>query len=271
MRRSAPEREPLAGEAPVLRALVVDDEPLARAHLRKLLAADPEVEVTGECGNGRDAVAAILEQAPDLVFLDIQMPELDGFEVVRQVGTSRMPAVVFVTAYDAYALRAFDVNALAYLLKPVDRERFAAVLERAKALARRPAASSELESRLAALLEQTGDRGHAEDRLAIKVEGRIIFVRIGDIDWVEAHDNHVRLHVGPRTHVVRGTLTALERRLPAPRFLRAHRSAMVNIDRIAEVQPWFGGDYVLILTNGTRVTSGRTYRDRVQEFLRKSL
>lgn len=269
--RPAQDREWPAGPGPRLRALVVDDEPLARAHLRKLLAADPDVEVAGECGNGRDAVAAILEHEPDLVFLDIQMPELDGFQVVRQVGASRMPAVVFVTAYDAYALRAFEVNALAYLLKPVDRERFAEVLERAKTQTRRTAAPSDFESRLAALLDQTADRSRSEDRLAIKVEGRIIFVRIGDVDWVEAHDNHVRLHVGPRTHVVRGTLTALERRLPAPRFLRAHRSAMVNIDRIAEVQPWFGGDFVIILTDGTRITSGRTYRERVQEFLRRSM
>jgi two-component system, LytTR family, response regulator len=267
---AANDRGPLAGAGPLLRALIVDDEPLARAHLRKLIAADPEVEVVGECGNGRDAVAAILERTPDLVFLDIQMPELDGFEVVRQVGASRMPAVVFVTAYNEYALRAFEVYALAYLLKPVDRSRFAHVLERAKGQARL-AAPSELESRLTALLEQGGERGRPDDRLAIKVEGRILFVRIDDIDWVEAEDNHVRLHVGPRTHVVRGTLTALERRLPAPRFLRAHRSAMVNVDRITEVQPWFGGDYVLILADGTRITSGRTYRERVQEFLRKSL
>lgn len=256
--------------APALRALIVDDEPLARAHLKKLLAADPEVEVMGEHGNGRDAVTAIRERAPDLVFLDIQMPELDGFEVVRQVGVARMPVVVFVTAYDEYALRAFEVYALAYLLKPVDRTRFAEVLERAKAQLRRDA-PSELESRLAALLDSGADRGRADERLAIKVEGRILFIRIGDIDWVEAEDNHVRLHLGARTHVVRGTLTALERRLPPTRFLRAHRSAMVNVERISEVQPWFGGDYVLILADGTRLTSGRTYRERVQEFLRRSL
>jgi two-component system LytT family response regulator len=265
-------REPEGGtsNASALRVLIVDDEPLARAHLKKLLAGDPEVDVLGEYGNGRDAVAAIREHTPDLVFLDIQMPELDGFEVVRQVGAASMPAVVFVTAYDEYALRAFEVYALAYLLKPVDRARFAEVLERAKTQLRR-AAPSELESRLAALLDDGAARARADERLAIKVDGRILFVRVGDIDWVEAEDNHVRLHLGPRTHMVRGTLTALERRLPGARFLRAHRSAMVNVERIVEVQPWFGGDFVLILADGTRVTSGRTYRERVQEFLRRSL
>lgn len=253
-----------------VRTLIVDDEPLARAHVRQLLAEDHEVDVIGECGNGRDAVAAIQEHAPDLVFLDIQMPELDGFGVVREVGVERMPVVIFITAYDEYALRAFEVHALAYLLKPVDRARFAETLRRAKGMLRRGGAG-DLEARLAALLERTGERASSEERLAIKVNGRILFIRIDDIDWIEAVDNHVRLHVGPRSHLVRGTLSGLEHRLPSSRFLRTHRSQIVNVARIAEVQPWFGGDYVIILTDGTRLTSGRSYRQRVHDFLKRLL
>jgi two-component system LytT family response regulator len=257
-----------------MRVLIVDDEPLARGHLRQLLAGESDVEIIGECGNGRDAVAAIRESAPppDLVLLDVQMPELDGFGVVREIGVERMPVVIFITAYDEFALKAFEVYALAYLLKPVDRARFGEALARARAHLRR-GARTDLEERLAALLEQAGGEGResSPDRLAIKVNGRILFVRTDDIDWVEAVDNHVRLHIGPKHHLVRGTLTALERRLPSTKFLRTHRSVMVNVQRIAEIQPWFGGDYVIILADGTRHTSGRSYRQKVHDFVQRSL
>jgi two-component system LytT family response regulator len=255
-----------------LRALVVDDEPLARAHLRSLLAADPEVDVVGESGNGRDAVRAVRELEPDLVFLDIQMPELDGFEVVQAIGVDRMPVVVFVTAFDEYALRAFQVHALDYLLKPVDRERFREALARAKAQVVRGRAQG-VNGQLAALVRQLDARREkalVAERLAIKVGGKILFLRVDDIDWVEAVDNHARLHVGRQTHLVRDTLTRLETRLPAGRFLRVHRSTIVNVSRIVEVQPWFQGDYVLILADGTRVTTGRSYRQKVQRFLAES-
>jgi two-component system LytT family response regulator len=253
-----------------IRVLIVDDEPPARAHLRQLLGADPDVEIVGECGNGHDAVAEIRQHHPDLVLLDIQIPELDGFGVVREIGVEQMPVVIFITAYDEFALQAFEVHALGYLLKPVDRDRFAEALARAKAYLRR-GAPDDLSARLAALLEQTAAREPSPDRLAIRVNGRILFIRIDDIDWIEAVDNHVRLHVGPRTHLVRGTLTALERRLPASKFLRTHRSVIVNVHRIAEIQPWFGGDYVIILADGTRHTSGRSYRQKVHDFVRRAL
>jgi two-component system, LytTR family, response regulator len=258
-----------------LRALVIDDEPLARAHIRSLLAADPEVDIVAECGNGRDAVRAVRELEPDLVFLDIQMPELDGFEVVQAIGVDRMPVVVFVTAFDEYALRAFQVHALDYLLKPVDRGRFHEALARAKAQVARGGTGGArgVNEQLAALVRQLDarrEKAQVAERLAIKVGGKILFLRVDDIDWVEAVDNHARLHVGRQAHLVRDTLTRLETRLPAGRFLRVHRSTIVNVSRIVEVQPWFQGDYVLILADGTRVTTGRSYRQKVQQFLTES-
>ncbi len=252
-----------AARATLLRAIVVDDEPLARRRLRSLLADEADVEIVGEYGNGRDAVAAIRELSPDLVFLDIQMPELDGFGVVREVGVTQMPAVVFVTAYDEYALKAFEVHAFDYLLKPVDRDRFASTLRRARGKVRGDDART-LSIRLGALLSELGCARHEPPRLPIRKDGRIFLVKPDDIDWLEADGNHVRVHVGKESHLIRETLSNLETRLPARSFMRIHRSTLVNIARIREIQPWFQGDYVLLLTDGTRLTSGRSYRDKVR-------
>lgn len=242
------------------RVLIVDDEPLARAHLRALVADDPTLAVAGECANGRDAVTAIVRDDPDIVLLDVQMPELDGLGVVRAVGPDRMPVTVFVTASDAHAVSAFDLSAVDYVLKPVERDRFGEALRRAK---RRVGEDSAGVGRthLAALVS----------RLALKLEGRTLFVSPGTIDWVEALDNHVRLHTGRDTLLVRDTLTHLAERLPPGLFLRVHRSTLVNTDRIREIQPWFGGDYAIVLTDGTRITTGRRYRAAVQAFLAGSL
>ena len=247
----------------VLRAMIVDDEPLARRRLRSLLAGEEGVEIVGEYGNGRDAVTAIRELNPDLVFLDIQMPELDGFGVVREVGVTEMPTVVFVTAFDEHALKAFEVHAFDYLLKPVDRERFATTLRRARIRARGED-SRTLSVRLGALLSELGCMRHEPQRLPIRKDGRIFLVRPEDIDWLEADGNHVRVHIGKESHLIRETLSNLETRLPARSFMRIHRSTLVNIGRIREIQPWFQGDYVLLLNDGTRLTSGRSYRDRVR-------
>jgi two-component system LytT family response regulator len=243
--------------------MIVDDEPLARRRLRSLLAGEQDVEIVGEYGNGRDAVQAIRESRPDLVFLDIQMPELDGFGVVREVGVSEMPAVVFVTAFDEYALKAFEVHAFDYLLKPVDRERFASTLDRARSRVRGDGARG-LGDRLEALLAEVAQRRQEPRRLPIRKDGRIFLVRPEDIDWLEADGNHVRVHIGKESHLIRETLSGLESRLPEREFLRIHRSTLVNIARIREIQPWFQGDYVLLLHDGTRLTSGRSYRDRVR-------
>ena len=253
-----------------LNTLIVDDEPLARTHLRELLSTDPDVQVSGEAGNGRDAVRLIRDLEPSLVMLDIQMPELSGFDVVHEIGPDAMPGVIFVTAHDSYAMEAFGVFALGYLLKPVRPDQLQAALARAKSLLR-PEDRNALAASLTERLDPPAPERSDPERLAIRVDGRILFLRIAEIDWVEAMDNHVRLHIGTRTHVVRGTLTNLERRLAAGRFLRIHRSTLVNVTRVVEAQPWFGGDFVLILADGTRLTSGRSHRPHVQEFLRQSL
>jgi two-component system, LytTR family, response regulator len=255
---------PLAGRA--IRVLVVDDEPLARSHLRALLEARGDVEVVGECGDGRAAVAQIRRDEPELVLLDIQMPELDGLGVVREVGPARMPLVVFVTAYDEYALAAFEAHAIDYLMKPVNRERFTQAIDRAIGLVGAGVAGGR-----AAALERLVERLHAErwgrERLAVREGGRVIFLRVDDIDWVEAADDHVRFHVGKSTFAQRDTLARVEQRLPASKFLRIHRSTLVNVERVREFQPWFQGDWVAILVDGTRLTSGRSYRARVRAFL----
>ncbi|HJU65424.1 MAG TPA: LytTR family DNA-binding domain-containing protein [Gemmatimonadaceae bacterium] len=252
-----------------IRALVVDDEPLARTHLRKLLSTDPDVVVVGECGNGSDAIAAIREQEPDLLYLDIQMPELDGFAVVSAVGAEQMPVIVFVTAHDEYALEAFRVHALDYLLKPVDRGRFTSTLERAKAQIRQGRTDG-LTRGLLDWLDTQRERQHDSSRLAVRVSGRICLLKTETFDRLEAEDDHVRLYVEGKVHRVRHTMTYFEQRLPLGKFLRIHRSHIVNIDRIKEIQPWFGGDYVILLTDGTKLTSGRGYRHNLRAFLART-
>ena len=256
--------------------LVVDDEPPARRGLRALLEREPGVEVVGEARSGREAVDAIRAMRPDLVFLDVQMPDGDGFDVVREVGVDHMPVVVFATAYDSYALRAFEVHALDYLLKPYDRERFGAALERARGQLRQrrepagpdTAGAAAVDARLLALVERLDGRTPWLDRLAVSVGSRQRLVDIADVDYFEAETNYVRAHVGARSHLVRTTLTALEGKLDPARWLRVHRSLVVQLARIAEVEPLFAGEYVLFLRDGRRLTSGRTYRAALQAALR---
>lgn len=253
--------------APPVRTLIVDDEPLARAHLRSLLRDRGDVDVIGECGDGRSAVEQIRRLAPELVLLDIQMPELDGLDVIREVGPENMPAVVFVTAYDEHALAAFEVHAFDYILKPVNRPRFKQAIDRVVSLIRTEAPSAERP--LEAFIEAMRSERTALDRIAVKADGRVVFVRVNDIDWIEADDDLVRIHAGKTVHAHRSTLTHLEERLPSSKFLRVHRSTLVNVDRIREIQPWFQGDWVLILTDGTRLHSGKSYRAKVREFIER--
>jgi two-component system LytT family response regulator len=252
-----------------LRTLIVDDEPLARERLRNLLAGDADIEIVGECGDGRSAVAAIRELAPDLVFLDVQMPELDGLGVVAAVGAERMPATVFVTAFDQYAVRAFDVSAVDYLLKPFDAERFAAALRRVKAQVHRQADAG-VRDRLMTLLADARPAAALPpiaERLAIKSGGKVVFVRVDEIDWVEAAGNYCRLHSGKQSHLLRETMATLEVRLDPKKFVRIHRSTIVNLDRIRELQPYFHGDYVVLLRDGKQLTMSRTYRPKLDEIL----
>ncbi len=226
----------------------------------------PSYEVVGECCNGRSAVEKIRELKPDLVFLDVQMPEVDGFGVIREVGAEYMPAVVFVTAFDEYAVNAFDVNALDYLLKPFDEERFARCVARVEQRLSQPTATMRVVEKLASLLaDQVKPR--TADRLAIRNSDRITLLQTDDIDWIEAADNYVEIHVGKHAHLMRETLSNLEQRLQPHRFLRIHRSRLVNADRIKELHPLFHGEYELVLNDGTRLTSSRHYRDVLQKLL----
>jgi two-component system LytT family response regulator len=251
-----------------VRTLIVDDEPVARAHLRALLQARGDIEVIGECGDGRSAVERIRQESPELVLLDVQMPELDGIDVVRAVGAERMPPVVFVTAYDQHALAAFEVHALDYILKPVNRARFNRAIDRVVRLARAETPPSE-GTPLAQLVEELSATRPAADRIAVKVGDRLLYLKLADIDWIEAADDLVRLHAGRHVYEHRSTLSQLEQRLPATRFLRIHRSTIVNLERIREFQPWFQGDWILVLADGTRLQSGKSYRQKIRDLIER--
>jgi two-component system LytT family response regulator len=253
-----------------IRVLIIDDEPLARQRIRALLEAEADVEVIGECEDGVKAVAAIREHKPDLLFLDVRMPELDGFGILEALGTERMPGVIFVTAYDRYALRAFEVHALDYLLKPFDRERFKRALERARAQIGR-AQTAEVSEQLRALLEDARGGRRFLDRVVIKSASRVFFLRVEEIDWIEAAGNYLKLHAGNESHLLRETMNGLEARLDPEKFLRIHRSTIVNIERIQELQPWFHGDYVVLLRDGTKLTLSRSYRQKLQDLFGNTL
>ena len=266
-------------EAP-LRTLIVDDEPVARAHLRSLLESRGDATVIGECGDGRSAVERIRADAPDLVLLDVQMPELDGLGVVQAVGADRMPAVVFVTAFDQHALAAFEVHALDYILKPVNRTRFHRSIDRVVRLVRAqppggtaaaPEAVAERAAERAALGRLVEELAAARgvERLAIKVGDRVLYLKAAEIDWIEAADDLVKIHAGRHVYEHRATLAQLEQRLPPGRFLRIHRSTIVNVERIREFQPWFQGDWVLVLADGTRLQSGKSYRQRIRALIER--
>jgi two-component system LytT family response regulator len=252
----------------MIRTLIVDDEPLARERLRTLLQHESDVEVIGECADGRQAVTAITADAPDLVFLDIQMPVLDGFGVLQALDDRPLPAVVFVTAYDQYALRAFDVHALDYLLKPFTARRFQKALQRARdELVREEGQTSSLEKRLMNLLDDlNGEKKHPK-RLVVKASGRVYFLKVDEIDWIEAEGNYVRLHVGANSHLLRETMKGMEAALDPDRFIRIHRSTIVNTERIRELQPLFHGEYAVILQDGTRLVASRGPENRLRKML----
>ena len=250
-----------------IRALVVDDEALARERVRTLLAGAPGVSVVAACAGGRAAVEAIVTQRPDLVFLDVQMPQMNGFEVIEAVGSEKMPLVIFVTAYDQHALKAFQVRALDYLLKPFDRERFTDALQRARKQIEREE-TGDLGRRLLALVKDLRKDQPKSDRLVVKSGGRLFFLRTDEIDWIEAAGNYVRLHVGTTSHLLRETMNAIEGRLDPEKFFRIHRSRIVNMERIQELQPWLNGEYAVLLRTGTRLTLSRGYREKLQDRLR---
>lgn len=256
----------MSDETEKIRTLIVDDEPIAREGVRVQLAKDSRVEVVAECGNGLEAVAAIQDLSPDLVFLDVQMPELDGFEVVEAIGADAMPAVVFVTAYDKYALKAFDVSAVDYLLKPFDAERFQKAFQRAKGQIQKGNVDA-VSKTLHSLLKTIQPSRKYLERFVVKSAGRIFFLPVLEIDWIEASDNYVSLHVGRESHLVRDTLIALEAKLNPDDFMRVRHSAIVNIKRIRELHPLFKGEYQILLHNGAKLTSSRRYRNKIAGLL----
>ncbi|MCA1660271.1 MAG: LytTR family DNA-binding domain-containing protein [Verrucomicrobiaceae bacterium] len=251
-----------------IRTIIVEDEPLARERLRGLLEADPEIEVIAECADGHEAVKQIREQRPDLIFLDVQLPELDGFGVLAALGGGPLPGVVFVTAYDKFALKAFEVHALDYLLKPFDRTRFQAALTRAREqLARRH--SPEIGAGLQELLAQLRSETKAANRVPIKSAGRTTLMKPEEIDWIEAADNYVNVHTRAGHHLVRETMGSIEGRLPPEQFVRISRSCLVNINRVQDLQPGPSGTYRVTLRDGTRLSASRTHRANLARLLGK--
>ena len=264
-----------AAPAP-LRVLVVDDEPLAREKIRGMVDLDPEIRVVGECANGAEAIEAIQNLRPDLILLDVQMPEVGGFAVLEALKDEHLPPVIFITAYDHYAVRAFEVHALDYLLKPFDRERFQAAMERAKRQVRHAAAAAAsgngFDERIIALLEQLRGPARYSERLVVKTGGRVFFLNTEEVDWIEAEGNYVNIHTAAKkSYLLRETISSLEAQLDPKDFVRIHRSAIVNINRIKELQPWSHGEYHILLHDGTRLTLSRSYREKLQSALGNSL
>lgn len=250
----------------MIRALVVDDEAPARRRLRTLLAREQDVELAGECGDGACAIRAVLKLRPDLLFLDVQMPEMDGFEVLSAIGVDAVPVVVFVTAYERYALQAFEAEAVDYLLKPFTNARFARTLERARGRLAGGGGAAVTAAQLEAVLEAIGGRGHT-GRIAIKADGRVHVLDVNAIDRVEGARNYVRVFANGRTYLVRDSLKEMAARLEPHGFVRIHQSHVVNVERIVELSPWSHGEYVVVLRDGTRLNSSRTYGETLRHSL----
>ena len=247
-----------------LTTLIVDDEQLAREGLRLLLAEDPDISAIHEAKDGESAVTAIHNLGPDVVFLDVQMPEMDGFSVVREIDTAHLPAIVFVTAHDQYAIQAFEINAVDYLLKPVTRERFSQALERAKSRLR---SGNSATQQMLSLLETIASPVRRMERVAIRSAGKTYFVDIKEIDYIEAAENYVQLHVGKASHLLRVSMDTLEKSLDADTFLRVHRSIIINTLRVKELQPDVHGEYVIVLKTNVRLRSGRSYHERIKSLM----
>ncbi len=260
-----------------IRTLIVDDEPLARRNLRLLLEKDPQIEILDECRNGREAVHAVKSLSPDLIFLDIQMPEMDGFDVLASVGAERIQAIIFVTAFDQYALKAFEVHALDYLLKPFNDARFQRALDQAKAQIEQRALNK-VSRKLLALLEDRESKREQRaphqtylTRLMIKLASRVVLLKVNEIDWIEADGNYAKLHVGSKSHLLREKMHDLETQLNPERFVRIHRSIIVNLDRIKELHPHFNGDYIVVLDNGVQLKLSRSRREQLESRLKTVL
>jgi len=246
-----------------IRTLIVDDEALARRRILSLLKSDPSFEVVTECADGRTAIRAIAQHKPSLVFLDVQVPEVDGFGVLEALAPTHMPAVIFVTAYDQYAVKAFDAQAIDYLLKPFKQERFLEALARAKSRIQSGVNPLDPETLLGLFRTVNRDR----ERLVVRSEGRVVFLRTAEVEWVEADANYVRVHARQRSYNVREKISAFERSLPEHKFIRIHRSVIVNLDAVAEIQNCGNGEHIVILRTGKELPLGRTYRERLDSVI----
>lgn len=253
-----------------IRTLVIDDEPLARRGVRHLLKSEPDIEILGECGDGLQAVEEITAQTPDLILLDIQMPEMDGFAVLQALTAGRPPLVIFITAYDEFALHAFQAHALDYLLKPIKPHLFKVALDRVRAVLQFQQTRA-FEQKLEALLQHLPGSKRYVERLMVRTAGGMQILPVHEIDWFEAEGDYVRIHKGGKKYLLRERMNGLEARLNPQKFLRIHRSAIVNIDRIHAMQPRTNGDYAVILTSGAQLTLSRTYREKVFAILQQPL
>ncbi|HET9711878.1 MAG TPA: LytTR family DNA-binding domain-containing protein [Pyrinomonadaceae bacterium] len=249
-----------------IRALIVDDEPLARDRIREMLKEHPEIEVIGEARNGREAIDSVVSHNPDLVFLDVQMPDFDGFDVLQNLNVEQLPVVIFVTAYDQHALRAFDAHAVDYLTKPFDRKRFAEAVDQAKVYLK--GTKEPDTARILSMLQELRAGGSYLERFAIKNGEKVFFVRAEDVDAIEAQGNYVRLSLGNSSHLLRDTLNNIESQINPRRFVRIHRRTIVNIDRIKEVQTWARGEYRVVLFTGAHYTLSRGYRQHFENFIK---
>ena len=250
----------------LIRALIVDDEPLARDRIREMLKEHPEVEVMGEARNGQEVVDFVTNHNPDLVFLDVQMPDLDGFSVLQNLNAERIPLIIFVTAYDQHALRAFDVHAVDYLTKPFDRQRFAEAIDQAKVFMK--GAKEPDTARILSMLQELRTGARYLERFAIRNAETVFFVRAEDVDAIEAQGNYVRLNLAGASHLVRDTLNNIEAQINPRMFVRIHRQTIVNIDRVKEVQTWARGEYRVVLSTGAYYTLSRSYRQHFEKFIK---
>lgn len=249
------------------RTLIVDDMLLARKRLRRVLSKDSEIEIVGECADGKEAVEAVRELKPDLMFLDVQMPETDGFQAVAEIGVENAPVTIFVTAFDHFALKAFEVHALDYLLKPFDVERLKKTVERAKELIRNRETDNPADKRLIALLKDIKNEPKYLKRLTVRSRGKTVFVAVDDIDYIEAEGNYLSVQTGKEAHLIRSAMHQFENRLDPEKFARIHRSTIINIDRVKEMHPLFNGDQLVIMKNGKELVLSRNYRDRLKDLL----
>ena len=248
-----------------IRTVVVDDEPLACKRLEKLLKEDNEIDLLKLCANGEEAIEVISSDEPDLVFLDIQMPEINGFEVLQQIDEDKVPLIIFVTAYDEYALKAFEVHALDYLMKPFKKERFYESLERAKKVLQHDN-RAQIHGKIENLLAYLDDSGGPLTRILVKSSGRYFFLKAEDIDWIESSGNYVRIHSGGKNYLIRETMKNMEKKLDSDTFFRIHRSTIINVEKVKELEQWFHGDYQVIMYDDQKLTMSRNYKELLEKF-----